>query len=256
MGVLHLGGMIGSPDEIVARGFELAAEGADIVDVTGALPDVKTDVAAVVGALAPRVRVSIHTTDAEIAAVALGAGATLINDMSAALWPIAAEAGAGWIAVHGAEPLDPSEGDVMSVVRGALVERASAALEGGVDEVWIDPGVGFGKSLAQSLTLLARLDELVAAGFPVAVATSRKRFVGALLATSDARAAEPALPGLVTSSLLDAVDESVMTPADDRVEGSLATAMYALVHGASLVRAHDVRATANAVRLLTAEVAA
>ncbi len=110
MGVLHLGGMIGSPDEIVARGLEIAAEGADIVDVTGALPDVKADVAAVVAALAPTVRVSIHTTDAEVAAVALDAGATLVNDMSAALWPIAAEAGAGWIAVHGADPIDPSEG--------------------------------------------------------------------------------------------------------------------------------------------------
>ncbi len=83
----------------------------------------------------------------------------------------------------------------MSVVRDALVEHATAALEGGVDEVWIDPGVGFGKSLAQSVTLLARLDELVATGLPVAVATSRKRFVGALLAASDAQGGRAGVAG-------------------------------------------------------------
>ena len=93
--------------------------------------------------------------------------------------------------------------------------------------MWIDPGVGFGKSLAQSLTLLARLDELVAAGFPVAVATSRKTVRGCAPRVRQTRGPpRPALPGLVTSSLVDAVDESVMTAADDRVEGSLATAMY------------------------------
>jgi len=252
MGVLNHGGLIGSPEETVARGLEIVAEGADIIDVDGDLPAV----ADVVAALAGTVRVSIHTTDPQIATAAFGAGATLVNDMSSTLWPVAAEAGAGWIAVHGAQGVDPSEGDIVSVVRGLLVEQATAAIEGGVDEVFIDPGVGFGKSLTQSVTLLARLDELVATGLPVAVATSRKRFVGALLAASDARAAEPALPGLVTASLVDATDESEMASADDRIEGSLATVTYALVHGASLIRAHDVRATVNAVRLISGEVAA
>ncbi len=252
MGVLNHGGLIDSPEEAVARGLDIVAEGADIVDVAGDLPAV----AAVVAALAGTVRVSIHTTHSQVAVAALEAGATLVNDMSGTLWPVAAEAGAGWIAVHGAEPVDPAGVDIVSVVRATLVERATAALEGGVDEVFIDPGVGFGKSLAQSVTLLARLDELVATGLPVAVATSRKRFVGALLGASDAQVAEPALPGLVMASLVDAADGSVVAPADDRIEGSLATATYALVHGASLIRAHDVRATVHAVRLISAEVAA
>ena len=257
MGVLNLGGMIGSPDQIVARGLELVAEGADILDVSGVDGvAVEAQVTAVIGALADTVRVSIHTTDAELAGAAIEAGATLINDMSATLWPLAAEAGAGWIAVHGNEPTGPAEGDIVSAVRVALVGRAAAALDGGVDEVWIDPGLGFGKSLAQSVTLLARLDELVATGLPVAVATSRKRFVGALLAASDARTAEPSLPGLTAPWLVDTADETVMTEADDRIEGSLATATFALLHGASLIRAHDVRATVNAVRLLDAEAAA
>ncbi len=158
--------------------------------------------------------------------------------------------------MHGADGTDPSDPDVVATVRDMLVERAAAALEGGVDEIWIDPGVGFGKSLRQSVTLLARLDELVATGIPVAVATSRKRFLGALLAASDVRAAEPSLPGLVAPALVDAADDELLAAADDRIEGSLATATYALVHGAALLRAHDVRATVNAVRLLTAEVVA
>src|SRR5262245_55213424 len=252
MGVLNLGGMIGSPEETVARGLELVAEGADLVDVTGDLPELVE----VVTVLSEAVRISIHTSDADVARAALEAGATVINDMSAALWPVAAEAGAGWIAVHGSEPAEPHDADVVATVRAALVDKATAAIEGGVDEVWIDPGVGYGKSLAQSMTLLANLDQLVATGLPVAVATSRKRFVGALLAASDARASEPTLPGLAMPSLVDTTDESLMVAADDRIEGSLATAVYALVQGATLIRAHDVRATAHAVRLLTAEVAA
>ncbi len=180
MGVLNHGGLFDSPEDTVARGLEIVAEGADIIDVGGDLPDL----AAIVAGLAAHVRVSIHTTDPVVAQVALEAGATIVNDMSASLWPVAADAGAGWIAVHGAEGADPADPDVVSTVRQWLVDRATTARGGGVDEVWIDPGVGFGKSLRQSVTLLGQLDELVAAGIPVAVATSRKRFLGALLAAS------------------------------------------------------------------------
>ena len=105
------------------------------------------------------------------------------------------------------------------------------------------------------MTLLGRIEELVATGIPVAVATSRKRFVGALLAASDARAVEPALPGLLAPPLVEVADDELMTAQDDRIEGSLATAMFALVHGVALLRVHDVRATVHAVRLLTAEAA-
>jgi dihydropteroate synthase len=250
MGVLNHGGLFDSADDAVARGLDLVAEGADIIDVGDDLPQLN----AVIAALASHARVSIHTTDPVTAEAALLAGATLVNDMSASLWPIAADAGAGWIAVHGA--VGPyAEADIVVTVRDGLVERATTALESGIDEVWIDPGLGYGKTLRQSVTLLGRVDELVETGIPVALATSRKRFVGALLAASDARAGEPSLPGLVAPSLVEAADDGVMAASDDRVEGSLATAVFALVHGVALFRAHDVRATVNAVRLLTAEVA-
>ncbi|HTN78524.1 MAG TPA: dihydropteroate synthase [Acidimicrobiales bacterium] len=250
MGVLNHGGPFDPPKATITRGLEMITDGADIIDVGGDLPAV----ADVVAALAEQVRVSIHTTDATVARAAFEAGATVVNDMSADLWPIAAEAGAGWIAVHGPCAVDDPE--VVATVRRALVERATAALEGGVDEVWIDPGVGFGKSLAQSVQLLGHIDDLVATGLPVAIATSRKRFIGALLAASDARSTEPSLPGLAPPPIIDLAADDVMVASDDRIEGSLATAVHALVHGVSLVRVHDVRATAHAVRLLTAEVAA
>ena len=243
MGVLNHGGLFDSPDDAVARGLDLVAEGAGILDVGDDLPQLSD----VIAALAGHTRISINTTDPVVAEAAFTAGATLVNDMSASLWPIAADAGAGWIAVHGAS------GD--ATVREWLVERATTALEGGVDEVWIDPGLGVGKSLSDTVALLGRIDELVATGIPVAVATSRKRFVGALLAASDARAVEPALPGLLAPPLVEVADDEVMTLSDDRIEGSLATAMFALVHGVALLRVHDVRATVHAVRLLTAEAA-
>ena len=111
-------------------------------------------------------------------------------------------------------------------VRSFLVERAEAAVAAGVEEVWIDPGIGFGKTVEHNLELLARLDELVATGFPVLLGTSRKRFLGALLAGADGR------DGLVAT--------------DDRIEGSLATAIWGYGAGARMVRAHDVAATVAA----------
>ncbi len=151
MGVLHYGGFFDVPEDSIARGLEIVSEGADIIDVGDDVPALED----VIAALASHTRVSIHTTDPIVAASALGAGASIVNDMSASLWPIAAEAGAGWIAVHGAEGTDPTDPDVVATVRDMLVERGTAALEGGVDEIWIDPGVGFGKTLRQSVRLLA-----------------------------------------------------------------------------------------------------
>ena len=105
-------------------------------------------------------------------------------------------------------------------VTAYLVERATEAREGGVDEVWVDPGIGFGKTVDHNLALLGRLRHLVAAGFPVVVGTSRKSFLGRLTGGPD----RP-------------------DPVDDRLEGSLATAAWAIGQGASMVRAHDVGPT-------------
>ena len=220
----------------VAHGLRMVEEGADVVDVggestrPGANP-VDADeelrrVLPVIEALAEHTRVSIDTRKAEVAQAALAAGATLLNDVSASLAPVARAAGAGWVAMHmRGDPRtmqqDPTYDDVVAEVRAFLVERAGSA---GMDEVWIDPGIGFGKTMEHNLTLLAHLEELVATGYPVVVGTSRKSFLGRLTG-----GAEP----------------------DDRVEASVASAAWALAQGARMVRVHDVAETVAAARLLS-----
>ncbi|HEX2046420.1 MAG TPA: dihydropteroate synthase [Acidimicrobiales bacterium] len=221
----------------VAHGLRMVEEGADVVDVGGestrpGAEPVPVDeelrrVLPVVEALAPHVRVSIDTRKPEVAEAAITAGASLVNDVSASLAPVAAAAGkgVGWVAMHmKGDPRtmqdDPTYDDVVAEVRAFLVERASTA---GVDEVWIDPGIGFGKTVEHNLALLAHLDELVATGFPVVVGASRKSFLGRLTGGA---------------------------PAEDRVEASVAVAAWALSQGAVMVRAHDVRPTVEAARLL------
>ena len=255
MGVLNVtpdsfydGGRYLSVDDAVDHGLDLVAQGADIVDVggestrPGAEPvpeDVEmARVLPVVEALAERVRVSVDTLKPAVAEAALRAGATLVNDVSASLWPVAAAARAGWVAVHmqGSPPtmqVAPRYRDVVTEVTEFLVRRARAALEAGVEEVWVDPGIGFGKTMEHNLSLLHHLPEVVAAATGagcagVVVGTSRKRFLGVLAAP--AGSSEPVGP-------------------EDRVEGSLATAAQALVAGAGMVRVHDVAVTVQAARL-------
>ena len=108
-------------------------------------------------------------------------------------------------------------------------------------EVWIDPGIGFGKTSEHNLSLLRHVDRLVALGWPVLIGTSRKQFLGRLLAMSDAGA--PA--GAHDAALEPAA-------ADDRLEGSVATATWAISQGARMVRVHDVLATVQAVKVVAA----
>ncbi|MDQ4070823.1 MAG: dihydropteroate synthase [Actinomycetota bacterium] len=244
MGVLNVtpdsfsdGGRWLDRDAAVAHGLRMVEEGADIIDVGGestrpgaqAVPlgEELRRVLPVIEALATHTRVSVDTRKAEVAEAAIAAGATLVNDVSASLAPVAAQAGpgVGWVAMHmRGEPQtmqhDPTYDDVVAEVREFLVERASSS---GVEEVWIDPGIGFGKTMEHNLALLAHLDALVATGFPVVVGTSRKSFLGRLTGGA---------------------------PADDRVEASVATAAWALAQGAGMVRVHDVRPTVEAARLL------
>ena len=269
MGVLNVtpdsfsdGGLWFEPDAAVAHGRSLAAQGADIVDVggestrPGAEPvdprEEQRRVLPVVAALAPHVRVSVDTRHADTAAAALAEGATLLNDVSASLFEVAADAGAGWVAMHMAgEPRtmqhDPTYTDVVAEVRAVLVERAERAVAAGVDEVWIDPGFGFGKTVGHNLALLADLEALTSTGFPVCVGLSRKGFVGKLLAASDEAAASPQLPGLGADPDLDAVRPVAV---GDRLDGSLATAVWAVEQGAGMVRVHDVAATVAALSLV------
>jgi dihydropteroate synthase len=229
--------------DAIALGMRLAAEGADIIDVggestrPGARPVPEAEelrrVIPVVAALSDAARVSIDTRKASVAAAAVGAGATIINDVSAELWPVAATTGAGWIAMH--MPADPSVmarhalyDDVVREVRDYLVARAALASSAGVRDIWIDPGIGFAKTAAHNLELLAKLHQLVDTGWPVVVGTSRKSFLGALTTGPDGTPAPP----------------------DDRLEASVATAVWAMNQGAAVVRVHDVAATVQAARLV------
>jgi dihydropteroate synthase len=237
------GGRWFDPAKAVAHARQLVAEGADIIDVGGEstrpgaapVPEIEETrrVVPVIEALADQVRVSVDTRHPAVARAALAAGATLVNDTSASLWPIAAEAGAGWIAMHMlGEPstmqTNPRYNDVVAEVTEFLVERAEAARAGGVGEVWIDPGIGFGKTGTHNVILLAHLASLVATGWPVVIGTSRKSFLGRLQAGQ----ARP-VPGV-----------------DDRLEGSVSTATWAMTQGASMVRVHDVQATVAAARIV------
>jgi dihydropteroate synthase len=238
------GGRFLDPGAAVDHGLRLIAEGAGVVDVggestrPGAEPVAEAEecrrVVPVIEALAPHVRVSIDTRHASVAEAAITAGATLVNDVSADLWEVAAAAGVGWVALHmQGDPrtmqADPRYDDVVGEVRAFLVERAERALEAGVPEVWVDPGIGFGKTVEHNLTLLRRLDELVDAGHPVLVGTSRKGFLGKLTGGA---------------------------AVDDRLEASLATAVVAAAKGARMIRAHDVLPTVHAMRIVGEEVAA
>jgi dihydropteroate synthase len=256
------GGRYFDTEAAVAHGRELVAEGADVIDVggestrPGAEPvdtaEEQRRVLPVIEALAADgVRVSVDTRNADTAERACALGATLINDVSSSLWPVAADMGAGWVAMHMlGDPrtmqVEPHYDDVVSDVRDFLLGRATEATKAGVDEVWIDPGFGFGKTLDHNLALLADLDVFVATGFPVLVGLSRKSFLGRLLAMSDTVAAAPALPGF------EAAVAGGVTPVapDDRIEGSVATAVYALHQGAQMVRVHEVAATAQAVKVV------
>lgn len=233
-------------DDAIEHGRALLAEGADWLDVggestrPGAAPVSEAEelrrVLPVVEALAADgARVSIDTRKPAVARAAVTAGATLLNDVGAAQGLLAAELGVGWVAMHAqGEPAtmqdDPRYGDVVAEVLDHLLVEAAAAEAAGAPEVWIDPGIGFGKTHQHNLALLAHLDAFVASGRPVVVGTSRKGFLGRLLGASDGTA-DPA-------------------PVDDRLEGSLATATWAFACGAAMVRAHDVRATVHAAEVI------
>lgn len=242
----------------IEHGRALIAEGADVIDVggestrPGAEPvDAATELARVIPvieALAGLVRISIDTTKPDVARAAVAAGATLVNDVSASLWPIASELGVGWIAMHRrGTPATMQQmtdyRDVVTEVRTELERVATEAVAGGVGEVWIDPGIGFAKTAEQNIALLARLDELVATGFPVAVGTSRKIFLGAALAASDragwARGQAVSCPEIQLEPPNVPVDGPV--PPGDRLDGTVATVTWSLAKGARMVRVHDVR---------------
>jgi dihydropteroate synthase len=249
------GGQWFEPGIAVAHGLQLIDEGAAVVDVggestrPGAAPVSETEelrrVIPVIEALSERARVSIDTRKASVARAAVAAGATLINDVSASLWPVAAELGVGWVAMHmqgtpETMQVAPRYDDVVAEVAAYLAERVVRAEAAGVAEIWVDPGFGFGKTAEHNLTLLRRLGELVALGRPLVVGISRKTTLGRLLGASDARARHD-----------DPATAPVTLP-DDRLEGSIAAQVWALQQGAAMIRSHDVLAAVQAAKVVAA----
>jgi dihydropteroate synthase len=256
MGVLNVtpdsfsdGGLFLDADAAVAHGVQMMDEGAEVIDVGGAStrpgsaqPSEDEEAARVVPVIArlaalDRARISIDTMTASVARSAVQAGATLINDISASLWPVAAETGTAWAAMHmqgtpATMQTDPHYEDVVGEVLAFLMHRADQARGAGVGEVWIDPGFGFGKSVDHNLALLAHLGDFCATSYPVLVGLSRKSMLGALAPNPD---------GSVPA-------------ADDRLEASIAGAVFAATKGVGMVRVHDVAATVAAVRIVCDQV--
>jgi dihydropteroate synthase len=259
------GGLYLDAGAAIAHAHELVGEGADIVDVGGestrpgaepvsadeelrrVLPVVEGVVGA--GAGADRgAQVSIDTSKASVARACIEAGATLVNDVSALradtdMAALVAESGAECCLMHmRGEPrtmqADPRYDDVVDDVRAFLEERMAYAVREGVREesIMLDPGIGFGKTLAHNLALLRRLDELASLGRPLVVGTSRKSFIGRVLADAAGRT-EPA-----------AVAE--------RLPGTIATNVLAYERGASVFRVHDVAPVRAALALAAATLSA
>jgi dihydropteroate synthase len=244
------GGLFLDSDAAVGRGLVLAEEGAAILDVggestrPGAAPvseeEERRRVLPVVERLAAAGhRISIDTTKLAVARAALDAGATLVNDVSAfrfdaGMVGLVAERGVHCCLMHMlGEPRtmqdDPRYEDVVSEVKAFLEERLGFAVDQGVAEerVWLDPGIGFGKTLAHNLELLRRLGEIVAIGRPVVVGTSRKSFLGRLAGGK---------------------------PEGERLPGTIATNVLALERGASVFRVHDVAPVLDALTVAAATV--
>lgn len=242
------GGQHADPASAVAAARAALAAGAHIVDVGGEstrpgaqrvpVPQQVERTVPVVRALAPHAVVSIDTTRAAVAQAALAAGARIVNDVSAgtedpAILRVAAEHSAGLVLMHRLAPPEqeqfshqyqaaPTYTDVVRDVCAWLAQRAQAAMDAGVPRqcIALDPGLGFGKNVQQNFTLLQRLPELCALGFPVLVGASRKSFVGAVTGVK-----EPAR----------------------RVHGSVGAALAAVAGGAHVLRVHDVAPHAAAL---------
>ena len=255
MGVLNVtpdsfsdGGEFFSLERAVAHAEQMIAEAADIIDVGGESTrpgsafvsegEELQRVIPVIERLAAKspVPISIDTTKSSVARAAIAAGAEIVNDISGLRFdPLiadeAARAKAGLVLMHSrGTPKDmqqlPPVDDIMSEVIGELRNSVLVAEERGVarDRIAIDPGIGFGKTLAQNVELIAKLDQLVIAfaEFPIMIGTSRKSFLGKLLDNA---------------------------PADQRLHGTIASVVASVLNGAHIVRVHDVKAAVEAIKV-------
>ena len=240
------GGRLATREAALAHALALDAAGADILDIggestrPGAEPVSADEEMArtlpLLRELRPRTRrrLSIDTCKPEVARAAVEAGADIWNDVTALSAPgaaeLAADLGCEVVLMHmQGEPRTmqkaPHYSDVLAEVCAFLSERAAGALAAGVahERIWLDPGIGFGKTLEHNLALLAGLDRIVALGFPVLLGVSRKRFIAAIGPGGED-------PG-------------------DRLGGSLAAALAGARAGAAAIRAHDVAETVQALEV-------
>ncbi|WP_439472608.1 dihydropteroate synthase [Brevundimonas sp.] len=249
------GGRHDSVEAAIAHGLKLAADGADILDIggestrPGAAPVSVEDEIARTAPVIAGLRasgwagpISIDTMKPEVAAVAVGAGADIWNDVAAlgfspASLPTAVDLGCGVILMHmKGEPRTmqdaPHYDDVVSEVVDWLAVRAGEVMAAGIpaERLWLDPGIGFGKTLAHNMALTANLERLGATGLPVLYGASRKRTIAAIDPTA--------------------------TDSSDRLGGSLALALEAARRGAAIIRVHDVRETVQALSVQAAVTAA
>jgi len=255
MGVLNVtydsfsdGGLFVEAEAAVEHAERMVAEGADIIDVggessrPGADPvpaEVEMDrVLPVIEKLAKRINVpiSIDTYKSSVARCALGMGACMVNDISALrsdpdMAPVVAEARVPVVLMHmkGTPKdmqLDPHYDSLISEIISFLEDRIQAAVDAGISpsQIIVDPGIGFGKTVAHNLEIIRRLREFKCLGKPIMIGTSRKSFIGKVLDL----------------------------PVGDRLEGTLATVAVAIANGADIVRVHDVKETARAARMTDA----
>jgi dihydropteroate synthase len=254
MGILNVtpdsfsdGGRFFKPEQAVRHGMEMAEQGADFIDVGGEstrpgsepLPvdEELRRVLPVIERLAKSVEVpiSIDTYKSEVATRALNAGAVLVNDISGLHFDprvadVAAAAKASLVLMHikgtpRTMQLHPEYDDLVGEISTYLEEGVRIARGKGIDQIIVDPGIGFGKTLEHNLELLRRLEEFQHLGCPVLVGPSRKSFIGKLLG------------GL---------------PAEERLEGTIAAVTLAVAHGANIVRVHDVQAMKRVVTVADA----
>jgi len=241
------GGLFLDPGAAIAHGRELAAAGAEILDVGGestrpgadpvpAEEELRRVIPVISGLSDLGCEVSVDTSKAAVAAAALDAGATIVNDVTAlrgdaAMAPLCSERGATVVLMHMlGEPRtmqeDPRYGDVVVEVKSFLAKRLEAATAAGIAEerVWLDPGIGFGKTAAHNMELLRRLGELRELGRPLVIGTSRKSFIGK-------------------------VDGSA---AGERLGGTIASSVLAAAEGAEVLRVHDVAEVRQALAVATA----
>ncbi|CQD04866.1 dihydropteroate synthase [Mycobacterium europaeum] len=261
MGVLNVtddsfsdGGRYLDTGNAVAHGLALAADGADMVDVGGESTrpgatriDARVETSRVIPVVkelvAEGITVSIDTMHAEVAQAALQNGARIVNDVSGgradpAMAPLLADAGVPWVLMHWRSVsadrphAAPHYDDVVAEVRTELLASVDAAVAAGVDpnNLVIDPGLGFAKTGQHNWALLRALPQFVATGIPVLLGASRKRFLGTLLAGPDGSPRPP----------------------DGRETATAVISALAALHGAWGVRVHDVRATADALKVVGA----